>query len=110
MTKKTIVLVGLCACLLVFPARLKGDTIFSNLGPFVSAADPGSIPNDQYLLIASATDLRASSSPAPQVQPTMKKAVERTSTEPSSCYAVQVGAYEDRAEATAMLNRLLMKA
>lgn len=41
MTKKTIVFVGLCICLLVLPARVKADTIFSNLGPFVSSANPG---------------------------------------------------------------------
>ncbi|MFY9532227.1 MAG: SPOR domain-containing protein [Candidatus Acidiferrales bacterium] len=37
----------------------------------------------------------------------MKKAVDTKSTEPSTCYAVQVGAYDGRAEATAMLKQLM---
>jgi hypothetical protein len=36
MTKTTILFVGLCVCLLILPSRAKADTIFSNLGPYVS--------------------------------------------------------------------------
>ena len=38
------VLGALCACLVVLPAHAKADTIFSNLGPFVSSSDPGYDP------------------------------------------------------------------
>lgn len=45
MIKKVLVLAGLCICLLVLPAGVQADTIVSNLGPFVSSADPGYSPS-----------------------------------------------------------------
>jgi sporulation related protein len=59
------------------------------------------------LLLADPVLLSQTSSAALRVQPTMKKTVDAKSTEPSICYAVQVGAYERRAEATAMLKQLM---
>jgi hypothetical protein len=41
MNTKMVVLAALCACLIVLPAQVKADTIFSNLGPFVSGTNPG---------------------------------------------------------------------
>ena len=59
------------------------------------------------LLWADPVLLSQTSSAALRVQPTMKKTVDAKSTEPSTCYAVQVGAYERQAEATAMLKQLM---
>jgi SPOR domain len=59
------------------------------------------------LLVVSPVLLSQTSSPALQIEPTMKKAVDTKSTGASTCYAVQVGAYEGRAEATETMKRLM---
>jgi hypothetical protein len=59
------------------------------------------------LLVTSPVLSSRTASAAPQVQPAMKKAVDTRSAEASNCYAVQVGAYEGRAEATETMRRLM---
>lgn len=59
------------------------------------------------LAVASSALSSQASSTTQQAQASTKKAPEKKSTEAATCYAVQVGAYVDRAEADRMLNKLM---
>jgi cell division septation protein DedD len=58
------------------------------------------------LLVVSPVFCSQTLSPAGQLQHTTKKEVDKKRTEHSTCYAVQVGAYKERAEVGAMLDKL----
>jgi hypothetical protein len=58
------------------------------------------------LLVVSPVLCSQTLSPAGQLQQTTKKEVDKKRTEHSTCYAVQVGAYKERAEVGAMLDKL----